>query len=140
MDVTARSIQTPGVTRSNVEAALLLFAAILAPAASTFIAWWLLLGFDSDDKYTVLQCAALVLVLMAIGSAAAWLAHPRQRFVVMLSAGLGISAGCFTAWMDDETGMFVVGWMMLTPCALLGSALVVSCTGRVVDHFRGRSA
>ncbi len=113
-----------------------LLAALLGPGVATFGAWWLFLGFDSND-YTVPQCAGLVLVLIAIGVVATRVSRGFERVAVVLSAGIGISAGCFTSWMDDDTGMFVIGWMMLTPVAFMGAALVVSLTAVVVDS-RGR--
>jgi hypothetical protein len=107
--------------------------AVLVPGLATFLAWWGLLGLDAND-YTVPQCAGLVLVLLAIGIATGWLTQSAERAPAIVSAGAGISVGCFTDWMDDETGMFVIGWMMLTPCAFIGAGLVISCSG----WFRGR--
>jgi hypothetical protein len=92
------------------------------PGAATFAAWWLFLGLDPNNNYTVPQCAALVLLLIAIGVDAAWFSSGIERAAVIVSAGLGISAGCFTSWMDDDTGLFLVGWIMLTPPAFLGAA------------------
>lgn len=102
-------------------------------SAATFASWWLFLGFDWNDNYTVSQCAGLVLLLIAIGVAAAWVSYGIERAAVIVSAGLGISAGCFTSWMDDDTGLFLLGWMMLTPPAFLGAAVVVLTTVCVKD-------
>jgi hypothetical protein len=117
---------------------------LLAPAAATFAVWWLFLGFDADDQYAVAQCAGLLIVLVAVGGAGGWWARPGERAAVAVGAAAGISAGCFTAWMDDESGLFLVGWMLLTPVAFLGAAVVVGGTALVRDRLglgiRGRVA
>ena len=112
---------------------LRMLAAVIAPGAATFASWWLFLGLDPNNTYSVPQCAGLVLLLIAIGVAAAWVSRAGERAAVIVSAGLGISVGCFTSWMDDPTGLFLLGWMMLTPPAFLGAAVVVLFTAAVKD-------
>ena len=105
-----------------------LIVALLVPGAATFAAWWIFLGTDADGVYTVRQCVALGVVLIAIGVAAAWLVRPNELSPVTWSGALGISAACYLDWRDDETGLFLVGWFMITGCALLGTLLVVRGT------------
>ena len=105
-----------------------MLVAVFVPGAATFASWWLLLGLDPNGTYSVPQCAGLVLLLIAIGVGAAWVSQAGERAAVIVSAGLGLSADCFTSWMDDPTGLFLLGWMMLTPPAFLGAAAVVLIT------------
>ena len=97
----------------------------IAPAVATFTAWWIFLGVDSDDQYSVGQVAGLVVVLLVIGVACGWLARSNDLLPFVVSAVMGISAACWSSWSDDESGMFAVGWIMVTAGAALGSAAVI---------------
>ena len=98
----------------------------LAPAAATFATWWIFLGTDSDDQYTVFQVAAMVAVLLVIGVAFGWSASKMDHFAIIVSAVVGISAACWLSWSDDESGLFGVGWLMVTiGTAVAASALVI---------------
>lgn len=97
----------------------------IAPAVATFTAWWIFLGVDSNDQYSVGQVAGLVVVLLVIGVVCGWLARSNDLLPFVVSAVMGISAGCWSSWSDDDSGMFVIGWIMVTAGAALGSAAVI---------------
>lgn len=97
----------------------------LAPAAATFVAWFLVLGLDADDQYSVMQVAALVVVLIALGAAFGWWARRVDLLPIVLSAVVGISAACWQSW-SDGPGSFAIDWVLVTvAAAILGSVVVV---------------
>lgn len=114
-------------------------AALALPGVATYLAWWALLGRDDDDLYTVGQCAALVLALIAIGIVAGLLARGRERWLVVASAVLGIAVGCWTGWSDDESGLFVVGWIMVVTAAVPATICVVLGSGALGTALRRRT-
>jgi hypothetical protein len=103
-------------------------AALLAPGVATFLAWWAFLGMDANDNYSVPQCAGLVVALVAIGVVVGWLAHRSELAAVICSAALGISVACWMGWSDDDTGLFVIGWLMVTLASFPGAMAVVLST------------
>jgi len=101
------------------------FLAWILPAAAAFAAWWIFLGSDADDQYTVGQVAGLVVVLLVIGVACGWLARTMDLLPLVASAVVGISAGCWTSWSDSDDGLFVIGWLMVTAGAAIGATVVI---------------
>lgn len=116
------------------------FLAWILPAAATFAAWWVFLGMDEDDQYTVPQVAGLVVVLFAIGVACGWLARRTELLGVIVSAVVGVAAACWTSWSDDESGMFVVGWIMVVFGTIVGAVAIVTVTAAARQRREGRSA
>lgn len=96
--------------------------ALCAPGSATFLIWWALLGTDANDLYSVPQVAALVLLLIGIGIGIGCLGPKVATIPLTISAVVGISVACWRSWSDDETGLFIAGWFMVTasslPCAL----------------------
>ena len=107
------------------------FLSWLLPAAATFAAWWVFLGMDENDVYSVPQVAGLVLVLLAIGITAGWLARRTELLGVIVSAVVGVAAACWLSWSDDESGLFAVGWVMVVLGMIVGTVLVVVVTASV---------
>ncbi|MBC9224931.1 hypothetical protein H9L21_08590 [Aeromicrobium senzhongii] len=101
------------------------FLVWILPAAAAFAAWWIFLGTDSDDQYTVGQVAGLVVVLLVIAVAAGWLARTMDLLPLVVSAVVGISAGCWSSWSDDDSGMFAIGWLMVTAGAAIAATVVI---------------
>lgn len=98
----------------------------IAPALATFAAWWIFFGFDGDGTYSVPQAGGLVMVLLAIGVACGWLARATDLLPFIVSAVVGISSACWTDWSaDDDSGLFAVGWIMITAGALMGAVVVI---------------
>ena len=100
----------------------------LAPAAATFATWFIFLGMDSDDQYTVIQVAAMVVVLLVIGVAFGWFARKMDLLAIIVSGVAGISAARWMSWSDDESGLFGIGWMMVTVGAAMVTAVLVIAT------------
>ncbi len=97
----------------------------ILPAVATFAAWWIFLGVDSDDQYTVGQVAGLVVVLLVIGVACGWLARSTDLLPFVVSAVMGVASACWTSWSDDDSGLFVIGWLMVTAGTAIGAAAVI---------------
>lgn len=98
----------------------------ILPAVATFAAWWIFLGVDEDDQYTVGQVAGLVVVLLVIGIVCGWLARRNDLLPFVVSTTMGVAVACWTGWSDDESGLFVVGWILVTVAmALVATAVIV---------------
>lgn len=102
-----------------------MIAALIAPGVATFLAWWVFLGMDANDNYSVPQCAGLVVALVAIGVATGWLVRRSELTAAICSAAIGISVACWMSWSDDDTGLFVIGWLMITLASFPGAMAVV---------------
>ncbi|SKB02757.1 hypothetical protein [Aeromicrobium choanae] len=116
------------------------FLSWILPAVATFAAWWLFLGTDENDNYSVLQVAGLVVVLIVIGIAAGWLARSSELLGVIVSAVVGVAAACWASWSDDESGLFVVGWGMVVFGTVLSTVLVVMITSAFRQSRQRRDA
>jgi hypothetical protein len=106
-------------------------ASLVVPGLLTFAAWQITLGRIEPDHYSAAEGAALVVALLAVGIAAGWVVRWDRKTEVCLacaSAVAGISKACWIDWADDTTGLFMVGWMMVTGAAALGSVLVLAGT------------
>ncbi|WP_313405775.1 hypothetical protein [Aeromicrobium sp.] len=116
----------------------------LLPAVATFAAWWIFLGTDGDGQYTVAQVAGLVVVLLVVGVACGWLARSTDLLPFVVSAVMGVAAACWSDWSgDDDSGLFVVGWLLVTAGTALGAALVIVgawAMRRRVSHDTGPAA
>jgi len=110
----------------------------IAPAVATYAAWWMFLGFDSDDVYTVAQVAGLVIVLIAIGVACGWYARGTDLLPMIVASVVGISAACWASWSDDITGLFGVGWVMVTAGSACAATAVIVVTYTMRDVVRER--
>jgi Na+/proline symporter len=99
----------------------------LLPAVAAFAAWWLFLGTDADGQYSVAQVAGLVIVLLLVGVACGWLARRMELVGVIVSAVVGVAAGCWTDWApDDDSGLFIIGWLMVVfGTAVFGTLLIL---------------
>jgi len=97
----------------------------ILPAVATFAAWWIFLGVDSDDQYSVGQVAGLVVVLLVIGVVCGWLARNTDLLPFVVSSVMGVSAACWTSWSDDDSGLFAVGWIMVTAGTAFAAAVVI---------------
>lgn len=104
------------------------FLSWILPAVVTFAAWWMFLGMDENDQYTVPQVAGLVLALIVIGVALGWFARRNDLLPVIVSSVMGVAAACWTSWSDDETGLFVIGWLMIVFGTAVGATLLVVIT------------
>lgn len=101
-----------------------LVAVAAGPGLSALAAWFMLLGrFDPD--YSVAQVAGLVLTLVGIAAAIGWWVAGPDAWLGHLSVVAGVSAACYLDWSDDVTGLFMVGWTMVTIGTLTGTALVI---------------
>lgn len=120
------------------------FVSWLLPAAATFAAWWIFLGTDADGQYSVAQVAGLVVVLLVIGIACGWLARSTDLLPFVVSSVMGVAAACWYDWSgDDESGLFVVGWLLVTAGTALGAAAVIVgswAMRRRVSHDSGPTA
>jgi len=116
------------------------FASWLLPALATFAAWWVFLGLDEDGQYTVLQAVGLGLVLIAIGIACGWLVRGLDLLAVIVSAVVGVSVACWISWSrQDDSGLFVIGWFLVTVGVAVAAAAVILVT-RAVKLRREPSA
>jgi hypothetical protein len=104
-------------------------------SAATFLVWSVSLGADSNDQYSAGQVAGLVLPLVAIGVALPWLARGFDLVAAATSAAIGISGACWASWSDDSTGLFVVGWFMVTVGTFAGTAVLVAVGFAVSSSF-----
>lgn len=114
------------------------FFAWIVPAVATYAAWWVFLGTDDDDQYTLAQVAGLVVVLIAVGVVCGWLARRSELLGVIVSAVVGVGVACWTSWSDDESGTFVVGWIMVVFGVIVGAVAVVTVTAAVRQAREGR--
>jgi hypothetical protein len=115
--------------------------ALTVPGLATFATWQVTLGRNESDFYSVAEVAALVLGLLGIAVATGWLVRWDRRAEVMLacaSAVAGVSKACWLSWADDITGLFMVGWMMVTAAAALGAFLVIAGTSWYREPRRPR--
>lgn len=111
----------------------------IVPALASFAAWWIFLGTDENDTYSVPQVAGLVLVLIAIAVVCGGFARRTDLLPLIVSAVMGVAVACWSSWSDDDTGLFVVGWMMVVVgTALVGSAIMV-LTWRLRESARERN-
>lgn len=102
---------------------------LVVPGIATFAAWQVTLGRIEPDNYSVAEGASVVLALLGIGVATGWLARwdrPAEVGLAVVSAVAGISKACWLDWSDDPTGLFVVGWSMITVSAAIGSFLIIA--------------
>jgi len=97
----------------------------ILPAVATFAAWWIFLGGDADDRYSVGQVAGLVVVLVVIGVVCGWLARSNDLLPFVVSATMGVAAACWSSWSDDESGLFVVGVVMVVAGTALGATALI---------------
>lgn len=104
------------------------FIAWILPALVTFAAWWMFLGTDQNDVYTVPQVAGLVVALIVIGVACGWFARRADLLPMVVSAVMGVAAACWTSWSDDESGLFVVGWLMVVVGTAVAATLLIVVT------------
>jgi hypothetical protein len=100
----------------------------LLPCLATFAAWHVTLGQIEPDHYSQTQVAALLVALVGIGVVAGWWAPAEDLLDVVASAVAGISIACWVDWSDDETGLFVIGWLIVTLGAVIGAFLVIERT------------
>lgn len=107
------------------------FIAWILPAVATFAAWWAFMGTDEDDLYTVPQVAGLVLALIVIGVALGWFARRTDLLPMVVSSVMGVAVACWTSWSDDESGLFVVGWLMVVVGTSIGATLLIVITSSV---------
>lgn len=107
------------------------FLSWILPAVATGAAWWLFLGMDTNDTYSVPQVAGLVVVLLAIGIAGGWFARRSELLGVIVSAVVGVAVACYSSWSDDDTGLFMIGWIMVVFGMTVSSVLVVMITAAV---------
>jgi hypothetical protein len=113
-----------------------LIIAALTPGLLAFGAWQAFLG-QFRPNYSVAQVAGLVMTLLAIGIASAfWDERNGAEWLACGSTAAGISVGCWADWSEDETGLFVIGWFMVTMGALMGAFLIAVA----VTLVRGRVA
>lgn len=104
----------------------------LIPGLLAFAAWHIFLG-RFDPNYSVAQVAGLVVTLLAIGIGSAWLDQAAGAWLGCASTVVGVSVGCWIDWSDDITGMFMIGWFMVTMGALVAAFLLAA----TVMFFRG---
>lgn len=114
------------------------FLAWIAPAVASFAAWWIFLGTDANDVYSVAQVAGLVVVLLVIAIACGWFARRSELLPVIVSSVMGVAAACWASWSDDESGLFIVGWGMVVVGTALFAVLVVLVTHAVRQSREGR--
>ncbi len=107
------------------------FIAWILPAVATFAAWWMFLGTDEDDVYTVTQVAGLILALVVIGVALGWFARRTDLLPMVVSSVMGVAVACWTSWSDDESGLFVVGWLLVVVGTSIGATLLIVITSSV---------
>lgn len=114
------------------------FLVWIAPAIASFAAWWIFLGTDANDVYSVAQVAGLVVVLLVIAIACGWLARKSELLPVIVSSVVGVAAACWTSWSDDDSGLFVVGWLMVVIGTAVCAVLVILVTNAVRRSREGR--
>jgi len=116
-------------------------AGLLAVAAATVLTWWAWLGRDTtmtldpatgnySGPYTTAQVAGAVLTLLAVLVAAVLLRVPP------LPAAAAMTVAFTVAWTaqaagEDETGLFMVGAIMLLVGMAAGTTLVALVTRRL---------
>lgn len=110
----------------------------ILPAVATFATWWVFLGTDANDNYAVAQVAGMAVVLLAIAVACGWFATRMDLLAVIVSGVVGVSAACWASWSDDDTGLFVIGWFMVTVGTLIVATAVVTVTWAVRERSRSR--
>jgi hypothetical protein len=113
-------------------------------AAATVAAWWLWLGRDTGSQidanghqtgpYTTGQVAGCVLTLLVL------LVSTVLAGVPALPAAAAMTAGFTAAWTaqaaaTDETGLFLVGALLVFAGTAAGTALVALLTGRLRARF-----
>jgi hypothetical protein len=113
-------------------------------AAATVAAWWLWLGRDTGYQidadghqtgpYTTGQVAGCVLTLLVL------LVSTVLAGVPALPAAAAMTAGFTAAWTaqaaaTDETGLFLVGALLVFAGTAAGTALVALLTGRLRARF-----
>jgi hypothetical protein len=113
-------------------------------AAATVAAWWLWLGrdtgyqIDADGRqtgpYTTGQVAGCVLTLLVLVVAAVLLGVPT------LVAAAAMTAGFTAAWTaqaaaGDETGLFLVGAILVFAGTAAGTLIAALITARVRHRF-----
>lgn len=112
------------------------FLTWIVPALASFAAWWVFLGTDENDTYSVPQVAGLVLVLIAIAVVCGWFARRTDLLPLIVSAVMGVAVACWSSWSDDDTGLFVIGWFLVVAgTALFGSA-IIAITWRLRESAR----
>ena len=102
--------------------------AVVLPGLATFAAWQITFGRIEPDSYSVAEGASAVLAMLVIGVVTGWLVRWDRKSEVWLacaSAVAGTSKACWMDWSDDTTGLFVVGWFMVTTGMAIGSYLVI---------------
>ncbi len=111
----------------------------LVPALCTGATWWLFLGRDDDDTYTVGQVVPVVLILIALGIVFGWFADRSLLLPIIVSSVVGLCAAVYASWSDDESGLFVVGVIMIGVGAAVGATLLVVVTWSIRQHLESRS-
>jgi hypothetical protein len=98
---------------------------LVVPGLATFAAWQLTLGL-AEPTYSVRLVAVLVNVLIGIGVATGWWARGTgEALLGCASAVAGIAISCFADWSDDPTGLFMIGWIMVTGSACVTAFIVI---------------
>ncbi|GLY30889.1 hypothetical protein [Kineosporia sp. NBRC 101731] len=89
----------------------------------TLLGWalWMRLGLEPGVDYPVWRVVGLVLTLAVVGLPAAWLNWGPS---VTLAVPLGLAVSAYLDWRDDETGLFVVGVVMVFVGSLVVTAVV----------------
>lgn len=112
----------------------------LAPGACAALTWWIFLGNDDNDVYTVGQVVPVVVILIALGVLFGWFADRMTLLPIIVSSVVGLCSAVYASWSDDETGTFMVGVILVgIGAAVVASALVVG-TWAVRQNLLARSS
>lgn len=110
----------------------------IVPAVCTFLTWWTLLGRDDDDVYTVAQVVSVVVILIALGLFFGWIADRMLLLPIIVSSVVGLCVAVYASWSDDESGLFMVGVIMIGLGALIGASVLVVGSWAVREYIRTR--
>jgi hypothetical protein len=116
--------------------------AVLLLAGVTVADYLIWLGWDQHKDvgpdgsetgpYQAWQVVGLVLVLAVVGIGAAWRGY---GLAVMFGVTGGLTAAVCVDWSDDESGLWVVGAIMV----FIGTFIVTTTVAAVAELIRSRS-
>lgn len=112
------------------------FRLLAGVAVAVALSWWLWFGFDGDGNYAVWQGVGLGLTALIPGCLLVW--RMRNELVALLVTpivvGLVYGLSAMLDWArTDDTGLFMVGVMMLAP----GTAMAAFFACALTRAFRG---
>ena len=116
-------------------------AGLLALAAATVLAWWVWLGRDTEmyldprtgdyaGPYTTAQVAGAVLTLAALLVVAVLLRVPALPAAAVMTVAF-TAAWTAQAAGEDETGLFLVGTILVLAGMAAGTSVVALITARL---------